>query len=313
MGFGAVSPISRHGAVAVPVPAVLWEPLSPSLTLAPAAAVQRELLAAWYKYICELPKIHRARRHPRRAGLEPVQLRGAAVPGLWSRSVAPGSAAPFLFCALGFPERLLSCPALPALCLPPIPAPTASKAQTGTGAFWAQWVLGGLSADPDCHPTPTPCPTGLCRHPQPRVMVAVGHRITGVGIGPHTFSPVQGPWVQALSTRGAVRGCWALAAPCAQRSSLTMPSVGPTLSSWFKVQLWVWSSAVSQPSSTPRFLVRPSSCPGSRQPFLPGASSRGISGTPFPWCCSELSHCPALGHGAAAGFQLCPQVSLAGG
>lgn len=60
VGVGRVR-CRRPHLVAVPVPAVLREPLSPSLTLAPAAAVQRELLSAWYKYSWELPEIHRAR------------------------------------------------------------------------------------------------------------------------------------------------------------------------------------------------------------------------------------------------------------
>ena len=126
--------------------------------------------------------------------------------------------------------------------------------------------------------TATPCPAGPCWHPEPRVMGAVGQRIPGAGIGPHTFSPVQ-----ALSTQGSGPGCWAVAAPCAQRRSRDALV-------WPHAQLLVQSAALGVEQRCVTALLHstlpcPSqllSCPGSQQPLLPGASSRGISGTPFP-------------------------------
>lgn len=173
----------------------------------------------------------------------------------------------------------------------------------GTGCVWGTAGTGVLSVVPTLTATPRPprAPQGCAGT---LGMVAVGRRIPGAGIGPHTFGPVRGLRVQALSTRGAVWGCRAVAAPRARRSSrdaLRCP--------WFKVQPWVWSSAVSQPSSTPRFLVRPSSCPApalSSLSFLVPPAEASL-GPPSPGAAqSLLIRCPALGHGGASGFQLCP-------
>lgn len=173
----------------------------------------------------------------------------------------------------------------------------------GTGCVWGTAGTGVLSVVPALTATPRPprAPQGCAGTLR---MVAVGWRIPGAGIGPHTFGPVRGLRVQALSTRGAVWGCRAVAAPRARRSSrdaLRCP--------WFKVQPWVWSSAVSQPSSTPRFLVRPSSCPApalSSLSFLVPPAEASL-GPPSPGAAqSLLIRCPALGHGGASGFQLCP-------
>lgn len=173
----------------------------------------------------------------------------------------------------------------------------------GTGCVWGTAGTGVLSVVPALTATPRPprAPQGCAGTLR---MVAVGRWIPGAGIGPHTFGPVRGLRVQALSTRGAVWGCRAVAAPRARRSSrdaLRCP--------WFKVQPWVWSSAVSQPSSTPRFLVRPSSCPApalSSLSFLVPPAEASL-GPPSPGAAqSLLIRCPALGHGGASGFQLCP-------
>lgn len=154
---------------------------------------------------------------------------------------------------------------------------------------------------PDGHPTPTPCPTGLCRHPRDGGRGTEDPR--GGDWAPHLRSRVGSAGAGAEHT-GSCVGCRAVAAPRARRSSrdaLRCP--------WFKVQPWVWSSAVSQPSSTPRFLVRPSSCPApalSSLSFLVPPAEASL-GPPSPGAAqSLLIRCPALGHGGASGFQLCP-------
>lgn len=190
----------------------------------------------------------------------------------------------------------------PCAALPPL-LPLLPKHKWARGACGAQRAPGGLSVIPALTATPRPprAPQGCAGT---LGMVAVGRWIPGAGIGPHTFGPVRGLRVQALSTRGAVWGCRAVAAPRARRSSrdaLRCP--------WFKVQPWVWSSAVSQPSSTPRFLVRLSSCPApalSSLSFLVPPAEASL-GPPSPGAAqSLLIRCPALGHGGASGFQLCP-------
>lgn len=186
----------------------------------------------------------------------------------------------------------------PCAALPPL-LPLLPKHKWARGCVWGTAGTGVLSVVPALMATPRPprAPQGCAGT---LGMVAVGRWILGAGIGPHTG----GLRVQALSTRGAVWGCRAVAAPRARRSSrdaLRCP--------WFKVQPWVWSSAVSQPSSTPRFLVRPSSCPApalSSLSFLVPPAEASL-GPPSPGAAqSLLIRCPALGHGGASGFQLCP-------
>lgn len=126
---------------------------------------------------------------------------------------------------------------MPSVCRPPSPSATAPKAQMGTGCVWGTAGTGVLSVVPALTATPRPprAPQGCAGT---LGMVAVGRRIPGAGIGPHTFGPVWGLRVQALSTRGAVwvAGPWllpvpgaALAMPCGAPGSKCSPGCGAAL------------------------------------------------------------------------------------
>lgn len=137
---------------------------------------------------------------------------------------------------------------------------------------------------PDGHPTPTPCPTGLCRHPRDGGRGTVDPR--GGDWAPHLRSRAGSAGAGAEHTGSCVglqgRGC----SPCPAQLS-RCPAVPLVQSAALGVEQRCVTALLHSTLPCPPQLL---SCPGSQQPLLPGASSRGISGTPFPRCCSEPSH-----------------------